>query len=54
MLYAIVLFALLGAIYALLYYLNHKTPAPAGCEDLKADCNGCKVTGCGNHPNHNI
>ena len=32
---AVVFFAVLGGIYALAYYLNHRTPKPAGCEDLK-------------------
>jgi len=42
--------AALGGVYGLLYYLNHKTPVPAGCEDLKADCEGCNIHSCGNHP----
>ena len=53
MIYAIVLFAVMGGFYALLYYLNHKTPVPKGCEDAKAQCAGCRVTSCGNHPSHN-
>lgn len=40
----------LGAFYALVYYLNHKTPVPEGCEDLKASCKGCHDFSCGNHP----
>lgn len=43
----------LAAMYGVVYYLNHKTPAPEGCEDLKAECDGCKISSCGNHPNHN-
>ncbi len=43
----------LGAFYALCYYLNHKTPVPEGCEDLKQHCQGCKDFSCGNHPSHN-
>lgn len=41
---------ILGAFYALVYYLNHKTPVPEGCEDLKASCKGCHDFSCGNHP----
>ncbi|HAM64092.1 MAG: hypothetical protein A2Y20_01975 [Firmicutes bacterium GWF2_51_9] len=44
----------LGAFYAVAYYLNHKTPVPAGCEDLKASCNGCAIGSCGNHPSHQV
>lgn len=43
----------LAAMYAAVYYLNHKTPVPEGCEDLKAECDGCKISSCGNHPTHN-
>ena len=35
---AVLFFALLGGIYAASYYLNHKTPKPPGCEDLKPQC----------------
>ncbi len=52
MIIAVVLFAALGAVYALVYYLNHQTPVPKGCEDLKASCRGCKDVSCGNNPVH--
>ncbi len=42
----------LAAFYAIVYYFNHKTPVPKGCEDLKAECDGCKISSCGNHPVH--
>lgn len=54
MIYAVLLFGVMGALYALLYYMNHKTPVPEGCEDVKAECNGCRVTSCANHPSHNM
>lgn len=40
----------LGAIYAIVYHLNHRTPLPKGCEDLKAQCKGCHDTTCSNNP----
>lgn len=40
----------LGAVYALVYHLNHKTPLPKGCEHLKAECKGCSDHSCCNHP----
>lgn len=46
--------AIFGAIYAILYYFNHKTPLPEGCENLKAQCNGCHDASCCNHPSHTI
>ncbi|MEG0094549.1 MAG: hypothetical protein RSF69_02995 [Erysipelotrichaceae bacterium] len=54
MLAAVLLFACLGGVYGLLYYLNHKTPVPPGCEHIKAECKGCHDTACGNHPSNNI
>ncbi|MBN2849932.1 MAG: hypothetical protein JXK92_04680 [Erysipelotrichaceae bacterium] len=42
--------AALGGLYALVYYLNHKTPVPAGCESIRAACDGCAIGSCGNHP----
>lgn len=53
-LYAVLFALVLGAIYAFLYYLNHKTPVPEGCENLKAECSGCRITSCENHPVHEI
>jgi len=50
--YAIIFFALLGGAYAALYYWNHRTPVPEGCEDIKLECDGCKITSCDHHPNH--
>lgn len=49
---AVLFFAGLAGIYALLYYFNHKTPVPEGCEDLKAECKGCHDTSCMNNPAH--
>ncbi|MCR0288357.1 hypothetical protein MKC84_02345 [[Clostridium] innocuum] len=42
----------LGAVYALVFYFNHKTPLPKGCEDLKAQCKGCHDHSCYNNPAH--
>ena len=50
---AILFFALLVTIYIVLYLLNKKTPLPEGCENLKADCEGCKDYACTNNPAHN-
>ena len=50
---AILFFALLVTIYIVLYILNKKTPLPEGCENLKADCEGCKDYACTNNPAHN-
>lgn len=43
---------ILGAIFALVYTMNRKTPVPEGCENLKAECGGCHDISCGNHPSH--
>lgn len=50
---AILFFALLVIIYIVLYLMNKKTPLPEGCENLKADCEGCKDYACTNNPAHN-
>ena len=50
---AILFFALLVTIYNVLYLMNKKTPLPKGCENLKADCEGCKDYACTNNPAHN-
>ena len=49
---AVVFFAVLGGSYALAYYLNHRTPKPAGCEDLKPSCKGCHDRNCMNNPDY--
>lgn len=54
MILAVLFFALLAAVYAVLYYFNHQTPLPKGCENIKAECHGCPDTSCGNHPSHEI
>ncbi len=50
---AILFFALLVTIYIVLYLMNKKNPLPEGCENLKADCEGCKDYACTNNPAHN-
>ena len=50
MLNAIIYLAALGAFYALVYYLNHRTPRPQGCEEIDATCGTCSLGHCGNHP----
>lgn len=42
----------LGALLAFSYYLNQKTPVPAGCENIEAACEGCKASTCSRHPSH--
>ena len=54
MLPAILFLAVLGGVYAFSYYLNHKTPVPEGCENLKADCEGCHDITCGHNPKHTV
>ncbi|MCI9041688.1 hypothetical protein [Dubosiella newyorkensis] len=49
---AIVVFGSLVGVYITLYKLNKKTPLPPGCEDLKADCEGCHDYACTNNPHH--
>lgn len=46
-LFAGVIFIVLAAGFLLLAMLNKKTPKPAGCEDLKPECSGCKNISCG-------
>lgn len=50
---AILFFAFLVIIYIVLYLMNKKTPLPEGCENLKAECEGCKDYACTNNPAHN-
>lgn len=47
---AILFFGSLVGIYIFLFLKNKKTPKPEGCENLKADCEGCKDIYCPNHP----
>lgn len=47
---AILFFGALVGIYIFLFLKNRRTPKPAGCENLKADCDGCKDIYCPNHP----
>ncbi len=51
---AVLFGGVLAAIYAALYYFNHKTPAPEGMEKLKAECKGCQIKTCGNNPVHTM
>lgn len=52
MLEAILFLAAMGGVYAILYFLNHRTPVPKGCENLSVECDGCGITSCAKHPNH--
>ena len=54
MTYAILLGAILAGVYALSYYLNHKTPVPKGCENLEHECEGCHIVSCAKHSSHRI
>ena len=54
LLYAALFAMCLGGLYALLYYLNHKTPIPEECKNIKANCEGCKISSCEMHPSHDI
>ncbi len=47
---AVLLFAGLGAVYALVYYLNQKTAVPEGCEVADANCASCSVGSCSIKP----
>lgn len=49
---AILFFGALAAVYIVLFLANKKTPVPPGCENLRADCEGCKDINCCNHPSH--
>lgn len=48
--YGMLFIIVLGSIYVLCYYLNHKTPKPKGCEEMTSACEGCHVTTCENNP----
>ncbi len=52
MIKAIIYFIILAVIYGVLYYFNHKTPKPEGCENLRSSCEGCNITSCMAHPNN--
>lgn len=54
MLPAILYLGVLGALYALVYYINHKTPVPKGCEEIIAACGSCTTNICGAHPSQQI
>ncbi|WP_296240557.1 hypothetical protein [uncultured Faecalicoccus sp.] len=49
---AVLFFAALVLIYIGLYLMNKKTPLPEGCENLKADCEGCHDYACLHNPAH--
>ncbi|WP_297238541.1 hypothetical protein [uncultured Faecalicoccus sp.] len=49
---AALFFGILVLVYIGLYLMNKKTPLPEGCEDLKADCEGCHDFSCTHHPSH--
>ena len=51
--WAFVWMAALVAVFIGTYLMNKHTPKPEGCEDLKADCDGCKDFACTNNPAHN-
>ena len=48
--YAILLFIVLAGLVVLGTYLNNRTPKPEGCENLDAQCSGCKITSCIKNP----
>ncbi|UNT96137.1 hypothetical protein [Allobaculum mucilyticum] len=47
---AILFFGGLVGLYVFLFIKNKNTPKPAGCENLKPDCSGCRDYSCPNHP----
>ena len=47
---AIIVFVVLASFVGVGYVLNKNTKVPEGCENLKADCEGCKIISCINHP----
>ena len=51
---AVLYLAALGGFYGLVFFLNHKTPRPEGCEDIEATCSSCSLGHCGNHPSQQI
>ncbi|MDI9519141.1 MAG: hypothetical protein WBH68_00805 [Erysipelotrichaceae bacterium] len=51
---AVIYAMVIASIYAVLYYLNHKTPVPKGCENLNVKCEGCKISSCELHPSRKI
>ena len=51
--YALLFACALGAVFAIGYYLNSKTPKPQGCENFEESCDGCKITSCSHHPVNN-
>ena len=49
---AILWMGLLIFVYIGLYLANKRTPKPKGCENLTADCDGCRLVDCTHHPAH--
>ena len=49
---AIIFFLVMVSLYIVLYLMNKRTPLPEGCENLKADCEGCHDYSCTNNPAH--
>ncbi|MDD2434246.1 MAG: hypothetical protein PHY11_04710 [Bacilli bacterium] len=33
-------------LFIVAYILNHRTPKPKGCENLKPDCGACHIENC--------
>ncbi len=54
MILPLILLALFGGFYAILYYFNAKAPMPEGAKDKLENCGGCGVTSCELHPTHRI
>lgn len=48
----LLLLAIFGGVYALLYYLNSKAPVPEGAKKRLEDCAGCTISSCELHPTH--
>ena len=42
----IVVLVILVGLFLVCFLANRKTPKPAGCEDLEAECEHCPITTC--------
>ena len=47
---SIILVIVLGSVVAVSYILNKNTKVPKECENIKFDCEGCRIVSCINHP----
>ncbi|MBQ6367442.1 MAG: hypothetical protein IJJ30_02715 [Erysipelotrichaceae bacterium] len=46
MMKAVIYFLVLATVYCVFYVLNHRTKRPEGCENLRQECESCRMVSC--------